>query len=204
MKGDPSLCSYHFCGSLPSIARFGQIIRACSLQHDLDMLPEGQHTEIGEKGINLSGKSLHISCNIKLADLHISSRWTEGMHESKRFLLPVHSHLFFKARISLARAAYSDASIVLLDDPLAAVDAYVGKAILDQCLVNGPLSHRTRILVTHALHVLDQTDYIYVVEKGIITAQGTFKASPMKGLRNLLTETSIQTIGVDQIQPRLC
>jgi hypothetical protein len=36
--------------------RFREVIRACSLQHDLDMLPHREHTEIGEKGINLSGK----------------------------------------------------------------------------------------------------------------------------------------------------
>ena len=57
------------------------------------------------------------------------------------------------------------------------MDAYVGKAILDQCLVTGPLSHRTRILVTHALHVLDQTDYVYLIDKGVVAAEGTFEVS---------------------------
>jgi ATP-binding cassette subfamily C (CFTR/MRP) protein 1 len=37
------------------IRRFWDIIRACSLEHDLDMLPNREQTEIGEKGINLSG-----------------------------------------------------------------------------------------------------------------------------------------------------
>ena len=31
------------------------MIRACSLEHDLEVLPNGENTEIGEKGINLSG-----------------------------------------------------------------------------------------------------------------------------------------------------
>ncbi|KAF8235236.1 multidrug resistance-associated ABC transporter [Tricholoma matsutake] len=117
--------------------RFRAVIHACGLEHDLDMLPHREHTEIGEKGINLSGK-------------HIA------------------------ARVSLARAAFSQSDIVLMDDPLSAVDAHVGKAILDQCLLNGPLADRTRILVTHALHVLDKTDYIYVMENGVITEQGTY------------------------------
>ncbi|KAF5370913.1 hypothetical protein D9615_009789 [Tricholomella constricta] len=116
--------------------KFREIVRACHLEHDLEMLPHGERTEIGEKGINLSGGQ--------------------------------------KARVSLARAAYSGSDIVLLDDPLSAVDAYVGKAILDECLLAGPLSKRTRILVTHALHVLDKTDYIYVMDHGIITEQGTY------------------------------
>jgi len=77
----------------------------------------------------------------------------------------------------LARAAYSEADIVLLDDPLSAVDAYVGKAILDECLLTGPLADRTRILVTHALHVLDKTDYIYVMDNGVIVEHGTYPVS---------------------------
>lgn len=80
-----------------------------------------------------------------------------------------------KARVSLARAAYSDSDIILLDDPLSAVDAHVGKAILEDCLLNGPLANKTRVLVTHALHVLAKTDYIYVMENGAITEQGTYQ-----------------------------
>ena len=41
--------------------RFRSIVKACSLERDLEMLPYGEKTEIGEKGINLSGKSL-VSC----------------------------------------------------------------------------------------------------------------------------------------------
>ena len=66
---------------------------------------------------------------------------------------------------------------MLLDDPLSAVDAYVGKSILENCLLAGPLADRTRILVTHALHVLDKTDYIYVMDDGIIIEQGTYEVS---------------------------
>jgi ABC-type multidrug transport system fused ATPase/permease subunit len=48
-------------------------------------MPNGILTEIGEKGLNLSGGQ--------------------------------------KARVSLARALYSDADLVLLDDPISAVDS---------------------------------------------------------------------------------
>jgi ATP-binding cassette, subfamily C (CFTR/MRP), member 1 len=82
-----------------------------------------------------------------------------------------------QARVSLARAAYSGSDIVLLDDSLSAVDAYVGKSILDNCLLSGPLAGKTRILVTHALHVLDRTDYIYVMDNGVIAEQGTYAVS---------------------------
>lgn len=79
--------------------------------------------------------------------------------------------------MSLARAAYSNTDIVLMDDSLSAVDAYVGKAILDNCLLSGPLASKTRVLVTHSLHVLDKTDYIYVMDSGAIVEQGTFDVS---------------------------
>ena len=62
-----------------------------------------------------------------------------------------------------------------MDDSLSAVDAYVGKQILDHCLLSGPLAGKTRLLATHALYVLHKTDYIYVMESGKIAEQGTFQ-----------------------------
>ena len=75
----------------------------------------------------------------------------------------------------MARAAYSQADVVLLDDSLSALDAYVGQAIVDNCILRGPLAGRTRILVTHTLHVLENTDYIYVMDNGTIIEHGTYK-----------------------------
>ncbi|CAG7850245.1 Canalicular multispecific organic anion transporter 1 AltName: Full=ATP-binding cassette sub-family C member 2; AltName: Full=Canalicular multidrug resistance protein; AltName: Full=Multidrug resistance-associated protein 2 [Serendipita indica DSM 11827] len=118
-------------------ARFRDVVRACSLEPDFEMLPQGEQTEIGEKGINLSGGQ--------------------------------------KARVSLARVAYSKADVVFLDDPLSAVDAHVGKSILEDCLTRGPLAGRTRILVTHALSALPRVDYIYVLDKGEIVEHGTYQ-----------------------------
>ena len=98
-----------------------------------------------------------------------------------------------QARVSLARAAYSDSDIVLLDDPLSAVDSHVGKSILENCLLSGPLAKRTRILVTHALHVLDKTDYIYVMDNGVIIEKGTYEVplSMSTGLGDEMTEWTI-------------
>jgi ATP-binding cassette, subfamily C (CFTR/MRP), member 1 len=71
------------------------------------------------------------------------------------------------------------------------VDAYVGKAILENCLLNGPLADKTRILVTHALHVLDKTDYIYVMEDGVISEEGTYSVSH---LQTSLSSLTFQTV----------
>ena len=54
-----------------------------------------------------------------------------------------------KQRISLARAVYNNADIYLLDDPLSAVDAHVGKHIFDHVIgPNGLLKGKTRLMVS--------------------------------------------------------
>lgn len=83
-----------------------------------------------------------------------------------------------KARISLARAVYKRASIYLLDDPLSAVDAHVGRHLFDEVI--GPHGYlakmgKTRILVTHQVHFLKDADWIVILDKGKIAYQGTYK-----------------------------
>ncbi|KAJ3411175.1 hypothetical protein HDV05_002641 [Chytridiales sp. JEL 0842] len=78
-----------------------------------------------------------------------------------------------RQRVSLARAVYFDADVILLDDPLSAVDAHVGKFLFEKCIM-GALKDKTRILVTHQLHVLPNMDYIYYIEDGRITERGTY------------------------------
>lgn len=46
---------------------------------------------------------------------------------------------------------------------------------MERCLLSGPLADKTRILVTHALHILARTDYIYVMENGVIAERGTYQ-----------------------------
>lgn len=54
-----------------------------------------------------------------------------------------------KARVSLARAVYSRANILLLDDPLSALDHQTAEFIVRKCLAGPLLKERTTILVTH-------------------------------------------------------
>jgi ABC-type multidrug transport system fused ATPase/permease subunit len=54
-----------------------------------------------------------------------------------------------KARISLARAIYSKADMLLLDDPLSALDHQTAEMIVRKCLGGPLLEGRTTILVTH-------------------------------------------------------
>jgi ABC-type multidrug transport system fused ATPase/permease subunit len=79
-----------------------------------------------------------------------------------------------KQRINLARAVYFDRDIIFMDDPLSAVDAHVSRHLFDKCIV-GALANKTRVLVTHHLHILPKVDYIICMKNGQIIEQGTFK-----------------------------
>ncbi|XP_068452238.1 multidrug resistance-associated protein 1 isoform X2 [Clinocottus analis] len=81
-----------------------------------------------------------------------------------------------KQRVSLARAVYCDRAVYLLDDPLSAVDAHVGKHIFDQVVgPQGLLKDKTRVLVTHGLSYLPQADLILVMVEGEITEMGSYQ-----------------------------
>nr|XP_048724560.1 multidrug resistance-associated protein 1-like isoform X2 [Caretta caretta] len=81
-----------------------------------------------------------------------------------------------KQRVSLARAVYSNADLYLLDDPLSAVDVHVGKHLFEKLIgPSGLLKNKTRILVTHNLTLLPQTDVIIVMEDGRIAHMGTYQ-----------------------------
>lgn len=81
-----------------------------------------------------------------------------------------------KQRVSLARAVYQDTDIYILDDPLSAVDAHVGKHIFEKVVgPNGLLKNKTRILVTHGVSFLKHTDEIVVLVSGNVTETGSYK-----------------------------
>ena len=78
-----------------------------------------------------------------------------------------------KSRVSLARALYAQAELYLLDDPLAAVDAHVGRCIYEQC-IKGYLRNATCILVTHQCHFLVDADHILLLDNGCQTFCGRY------------------------------
>lgn len=114
---------------------YNDVIDACALRADLDILPNGDMTEIGEKGITVSGGQ--------------------------------------KQRLNIARAIYFNADIVLMDDPLSAVDAHVGRHIMDNAIC-GLLSGKCRVLATHQLWVLNRVDRIIWMDEGRIRDVGTY------------------------------
>lgn len=93
--------------------RYERTLTVCALRCDLDMMADGDLTEIGANGINLSG----------------GQRW----------------------RVSFARALYSRAGILILDDLLSSLDSQIARQLLEGALAGDLGVGRTRILVIHHL-----------------------------------------------------
>uniref|UniRef100_A0A8C2ZRL1 ATP binding cassette subfamily C member 12 n=1 Tax=Cyclopterus lumpus TaxID=8103 RepID=A0A8C2ZRL1_CYCLU len=80
-----------------------------------------------------------------------------------------------KQRISLARAVYSNRDIFLLDDPLSAVDAHVGKHIFEEC-IKKKLQGKSVILITHQLQYLEFCDDVMLLDDGEVQEAGNHQA----------------------------
>ena len=132
---------------------YDAVIDACALRPDLEMLPNGDLTEIGERGITVSGGQ--------------------------------------KQRLNIARAIYFNSDIVLMDDPLSAVDAHVGRHIFDVAIC-GLLKDKCRILATHQLHVLSRCDRIVWMQDGNIETVDTFAnlMNNNEGFQKLMATTA--------------
>ncbi len=76
-----------------------------------------------------------------------------------------------RQRLALARAILSNPPILLLDDPMAALDSQTEKEILEG--LEGAVKGRTTFLVSHRINVLKRTDFIIVLHDGRIAQTGT-------------------------------
>ncbi|XP_030058334.1 LOW QUALITY PROTEIN: multidrug resistance-associated protein 5-like [Microcaecilia unicolor] len=107
-----------------------------------------------------------------------------------------------RQRISLARALYSDWSIVLLDDPLSAVDVYVGTEIFKKAIKTG-MQKRSILFVTHELQYLVDCDEVLFMKDGYIAEQGTHEdLMKKKGDYAVLFSSMQQTWTIDSFTLR--
>jgi len=148
--------------------RYAEVLDAAALRPDLDQLPAGDETEVGERGVTLSGGQ--------------------------------------RARLSLARAAYSAADVYLFDDPLAAVDASTAAHLVHNLLRGPLLAGSTRLLVTHASQWLPLCDAVIVMAHGRVAyhgppaallAPGRAPAAAAAVLRRSLDEPAVVEAAVD-------
>jgi ABC-type multidrug transport system fused ATPase/permease subunit len=135
--------------------RYQATLTACALDKDLSYFEDGDETEIGEKGITLSGGQ--------------------------------------KARVALARAVYSRAQNVLLDDVLAAVDAFTAKHLYQRCLLGPLMKGRTQILITHHVNLcIHESAYVVLVKDCRIQSSGTPADLKANGQMSLLFEENLE------------
>ncbi|XP_042348973.1 multidrug resistance-associated protein 5 [Plectropomus leopardus] len=78
-----------------------------------------------------------------------------------------------RQRVSLARALYSERPILLLDDPLSAVDACVGSHVFHKAIKGAKTKGRTVLFVTHQLQYLPECDSVILMKDGQIAEHGT-------------------------------
>ncbi|KAJ9111005.1 hypothetical protein QFC22_006650 [Naganishia vaughanmartiniae] len=131
-------------------SKLQSVLQACALVQLVKAFSDGIDTEIGERGINLSGGQ--------------------------------------RSRVALARAAYFGADVILLDDPLSAVDSHVSSHLVEQCFL-GVLKDKTRVLVTHHLDVAKHADLIIVMDNGRVVQQGSYPdLASMPGIFQILMQ----------------
>ncbi|KAI8324897.1 hypothetical protein GQ54DRAFT_255639 [Martensiomyces pterosporus] len=101
-----------------------------------------------------------------------------------------------KQRICLARAVYSPARHIVMDDCLSAVDAHTAKHLYESCLVAPYMADRTRILVTHAVGLtIKGAAMVVVMQDGRVAAAG----SPLEVLRSgKLSEETLREADEEQ------
>eukprot|EP00878_Enallax_costatus_P037296 GHUV01042119.1.p2 GENE.GHUV01042119.1~~GHUV01042119.1.p2 ORF type:complete len:311 (+),score=87.87 GHUV01042119.1:997-1929(+) len=121
-------------------AKYKAVIHACALELDLKILPQGDQSMAGERGINLSGGQ--------------------------------------RQRVCLARAAYHDADLILLDNPLSAVDQHTSKHIFDKC-IKGLLADKAVVLIAHQLELLPQCNKVAIVKDNAVVYFGPYDQSAL-------------------------
>jgi ATP-binding cassette subfamily B multidrug efflux pump len=119
--------------STEAIAKIREAARAAAVLEEIDELPEGFDTLVGERGVQLSGGQ--------------------------------------KQRVALARALLSEPRVLIMDDPLSAVDAKTEAHILNAIEAVG--KGRTMILVTHRVAAAARCDDIVLLEDGRVLEHGT-------------------------------
>jgi ATP-binding cassette subfamily B multidrug efflux pump len=76
-----------------------------------------------------------------------------------------------KQRVALSRALLAEPRVLVLDDPLSAVDARTERAILD--VIERERSRRSVVLITHRVAAAARCDSIFVLENGKIVEEGS-------------------------------
>ena len=75
-----------------------------------------------------------------------------------------------KQRVAMARTLIIDKQIIILDDPISQLDTQTAQTIISR--INHMNPNATFIIISHRLSALAACDWIYIIDKGVITGQG--------------------------------
>ncbi|KAJ9459626.1 hypothetical protein DIPPA_22504 [Diplonema papillatum] len=115
-------------GRAVDAGRFGDAVNRACLETDLQMLPHGKDTEIGERGVTLSGGQQH--------------------------------------RVCIARALYAEPKLLILDDPLAAVDPVVAATIFQRVVLQRP-AKQSVLMSLNQFHLIQHFDTVSYLAAGV-------------------------------------
>ncbi len=116
-------------------------LQSAQLLSEVDAMPDGDLTIVGERGVQLSGGQ--------------------------------------KQRVALARALLAGPKVLVLDDPLSAVDTRTESSILDA--IDEASRGRTLVLVTHRVAASARCDLVVVLDAGKVVESGTHDALLARG-----------------------
>jgi ATP-binding cassette subfamily B protein len=86
-----------------------------------------------------------------------------------------------RQRIGIARALYTEASIIVFDEATSALDNATEKEVMDS--INGLSSQFTIILIAHRLSTVEKCDQVFELSHGQLISDGNYQ--------NFLKKTSI-------------
>ncbi|XP_068629390.1 ATP-binding cassette sub-family C member 9 [Battus philenor] len=115
-------------------SEYARAIRAAALRPDLQLLPEGDRTELGRAGAPLSGGQ--------------------------------------RVRVCVARAVYSGARLLALDEPLGALDAALARHVVARGLLPAARAGATVVIATNRLELLHYADLVVAMEDGRVRDVG--------------------------------
>ncbi len=118
-----------------------EALKTAGVLDEIEKLPEGIYTKVGERGITLSGGQ--------------------------------------RQRVMIARALVRDVDLYLFDDCLSAVDPETEEEIISS--LRTKMVGKTLVVITHRLKVLQDADWIYVLDGGSIIEEGTHEDLMKKG-----------------------
>ncbi|WIA32616.1 hypothetical protein OEZ86_003419 [Tetradesmus obliquus] len=143
--------------------KYERTIHDCALELDLQILPKGDQSKAGLRGINLSGGQ--------------------------------------RQRLNLARAAYFNGDLVLLDNALSAVDHHTAHHIFKN-LLKDTMCEKAIILITHQVEFLPQCDKVAILDEGNMIYFGPWNADAQVLLSKVLPTSHLLAAAGGAEQPK--